>query len=368
MKIVLTGAGGGHFYPLIAVAESLRKEVFNQKLVSPEIYFFSDAPYNEKSLFDLRIKFIQIPSGKFTVYPSIDNFFSIFKNIFGIFVSIFKLYNIYPDVVFAKGGYASFPVIIAAKLLAIPIVVHESDSVAGRTTIFAGKIAKRVAISYKEASKYFNNKNIALVGLPIMERKLPPVGYKRVWEKKDRYTIFILGGSQGSQRINSEIIDLLPSLLDKYDIVHQVGQNNLEDMKVLSNSVIKTHPFKDRYYIQGFLDVSIFYPKVDLMITRAGSSLFEIALWQLPSIVIPIPENISRDQKSNAYTYAREQAGAVLEEDNFTKEIFLKTLSDILNNKENYEKMITGCHYFDYTRDAGSVIAKEIIKIALTHY
>ena len=73
MKIVLTGAGGGHFYPLIAVAESLRKESFSQKIVDPEIYFFSDNEYDKKSLFDLRIKFVKIPSGNLKVYFSFEN-------------------------------------------------------------------------------------------------------------------------------------------------------------------------------------------------------------------------------------------------------------------------------------------------------
>ena len=144
MKIAFTGAGGGHFYPLIAVAEAVRTQVFLQKINTPEFYFFSDKPYDERALFDNSIKFIEIPSGKLHVYPSLENITNTFKAFYGIFVALKEMYRIYPDVLFAKGGYASFPVLVAARILSIPVVVHESDSVAGRVTQWAGKFAEQV--------------------------------------------------------------------------------------------------------------------------------------------------------------------------------------------------------------------------------
>ena len=102
MKIVITGAGGGHFYPLIAVIESVRKEAFIQKITQPEVFFFSDKPYDEKALFEGDIKFIQIPAGKLRVYPSLETITDIFKTLYGCVVALFKLYSLYPDVVFAK--------------------------------------------------------------------------------------------------------------------------------------------------------------------------------------------------------------------------------------------------------------------------
>lgn len=366
MKIVLTGAGGGHFYPLIAVAERIRKESFIQKIVSPEIYFLSDNAYDEKALFDLQIKFIQIPSGKLRIYPSFETFTDILKTFWGIIVAIKKLYSMYPDVIFAKGGYASFPVLFAAKILSIPVIVHESDTVAGRTTTWAGKFASRVAVSYKDAIKYFNNKNIALTGQPIREKIIPEEGYSRSFVKKDRPVICILGGSQGSQRINDAIVTLLPNLLKKYDIVHQVGTKNLADIKSITNLVLEKNEFKDRYFVDGFIDVSLFYPKVDLVITRAGSALFEIAMWQLPSIIIPIPESISRDQRSNAYAYVRTGAAIVIEEENLSENILLTSIEQIL--EENfYNKMVNACREFDYSRNAATVIARELIGIGLSH-
>ena len=366
MKIVLTGAGGGHFYPLIAVAERIRKESFIQKIISPEIYFLSDNPYDEKALFDLQIKYIQIPAGKLRLYPSLDTILDMFKTFFGIIIATQKLYSMYPDVVFAKGGYASFPVLFAARILSIPVVVHESDTVAGRTTMWAGKFASRVAVSYKDAIKYFDNKNIALTGQPIREKIIPEDGFSRVYTKKDRPVICILGGSQGSQRINDVIVTLLPTLLKKYDIVHQVGTKNLADIKSITGLILENNEYKDRYFVDGFIDVSLFYPKVDLVITRAGSSLFELAMWQLPSIIIPIPETISRDQRSNAYAYVRTGAAIVLEEGNLTENILVTSIEQILQ-EEFYTKMVKACLEFDYSRNAATLIARELIGIGLSH-
>lgn len=367
MKIVLTGAGGGHFYPLIAVAERIRKESFVQKLEQPDLFFFSDKPYDEDALYSIGCKFIQTPAGKLLLYPSFETITGIFTTFRGCLIALVKLYTIYPDVVFAKGGYASFPTLFAARVLSIPVVVHESDTVPGRTTLWAGKFAARIALSYQEAAPLYPVGRTAFTGQPIRDAILPPYGYIRTYEKKDRPTILVFGGSQGSQVINAAIIEALPILLNSYDIVHQTGKENSEEIKILSEKVISSHPFKDRYYCEGFIDVALFYPKVDLVITRAGSSMFEMAVWQLPMIVIPIPETISRDQKTNAYTMASHRIAIVLEENNLGQTVLSATISRILDQEEVYNSMIKEASFFDTSLSAASVIAREIIRIGLSH-
>jgi UDP-N-acetylglucosamine--N-acetylmuramyl-(pentapeptide) pyrophosphoryl-undecaprenol N-acetylglucosamine transferase len=367
MKIVITGAGGGHFYPLIAVVESMRKQTFVQKIVQPDVFFFSDQPYDEKTLFEEQIKFIQIPAGKLRLYPSLETITDIFKTIYGCIVAIFKLYSVYPDVVFAKGGYASFPTLVAAKILSIPVVVHESDTIPGRTTKFGGKFASRVALSYPEAAPFFPKETTALTGQPIREASIPKEGYKREYGTRERPAIMVLCGSQGSQRVNAIIMQFLPELLDHYDIVHQVGTQNLEEMKKLTTEMLKDHQYKNHYFIDGFIDVSLFYPKVDLVITRGSSAMFEIALWQLPMIVIPIPESISRDQRSNAYAMAGRGVAFVLEENNIGRPVFFSEISRILDSKENYMKMSEAGLKFENSRHAANLIARELIKICVSH-
>lgn len=367
MKIVITGAGGGHFYPLLAVVEQLRKEVFVQKIIQPDVYFLSDKSYDEKALFGLQIKFIQIPAGKLRVYPSLATVVDLFKTAYGILVAIIKLYALYPDVVFAKGGYASFPTLFAARILSIPVIVHESDTIPGRTTKWAGKFASRVALSYAEAAPFYPKGTVALTGQPIRDLLLPPDDFQRVYGGKPRPVILIIGGSQGSAKINESILRVLPDLLAKYDIVHQVGVANVESMKQVTDSILKNHEFKDHYFMDGFIDMSLFYPKVDFVITRAGSMMFEIALWQLPMLVIPIPETISRDQRSNAYTMSGHGVASVIEENNLEPNILMTEIERIMGNKEYYMKMAEAGKQFANCRTAAGTIARELIRIGLSH-
>lgn len=367
MKIVLTGAGGGHFYPLIAVAERVKKEAFIQKITQPEIFFFSDKPYDEEALFSVEAKFVPTPAGKLHLYPSLDTVTGIFSTLRGCAVALWKLYAIYPDVVFAKGGYASFPTLFAAKLLSIPVVLHESDTVPGRTTLWAGKFATRVALSYQEAASLYPSDRVALTGQPIRDALLPPDGFARHYEKKDRPVVLIFGGSQGSQAINNAILKILPALLSKYDVVHQTGITNFDEVKKISDDLLQGNEHKNRYFVEGFLDIALFYPKVDIVITRAGSSMFEMVLWQLPMIVIPIPETISRDQRSNAYAMASHGFASVLEEDNLGSNVLLSMVSRILDIEENYNEMTKHAAIMDNSFTAATVIARELIRIGLSH-
>lgn len=367
MKIVITGAGGGHFYPLIAVVERVRKEAFIQKIVQPDVYFFSDKPYDEKSLFTSQIKFIQIPAGKLRVYPSLETVTDMFKTLYGMAVAIVKLYSLYPDVVFAKGGYASFPTLFAARLLSIPVIVHESDTVPGRTTKWAGKFASRVALSYPEAAPFYPKERTALTGQPIRDLLLPPDDFERVYGGKERPVILIIGGSQGSKNVNEAMLRVLLELLNEYDIVHQTGESNLEEVKKVADSILRDHPFRDHYYINSFIDVGIFYPKTDLVITRAGSMMFEIALWQIPMIVIPIPETVSRDQRSNAYAMAGRGIAEVLEENNLSPTVITSQVNRIMKDERVYAKMAEAGKQFDNSRTAATTIAREIIRIGLSH-
>lgn len=281
--------------------------------------------------------------------------------------ALFVMYRLYPDVVFAKGGYASFPTLFAARLLSIPVVVHESDTIPGRTTQWAGRFAARVALSYPEASPFYPLQTTALTGQPIRDTLLPPENFKRAHRTIDRPVLLVVGGSQGSEMINNTLLKMLPTLLNRYDIVHQAGPRNLDAVALAAKTLLKDHPYKDRYYVEGFLDVALFYPKVDLVISRAGSMIFEYALWQLPMILIPIPESISRDQRSNAYAVASLGAAFVLEENNVSGSVLEAEISRILDDKETYEKMSHACEAFADSRRAATIIARELIRIGLSH-
>ncbi len=370
MKLVLTGAGGGHFYPLIAVLERVEKEVENQKIIDVETFFFSDKEYDKNLLEAKKIKFIKIPAGKIRLYFSIQNFFDPFKSIFGFFVALWKLFIIYPDIVFVKGGYSSMPVVLAAKFLFIPIFVHESDSVPGKTTLFASKLSKRIAVSYASAIKYFNIKKTAYTGQPIMEEYLPK---KEELDRKftnysgeKKKTILVLGGSQGSETINNMLLECLPELLEKYNVIHQVGPNNVNIIKIASEILLKDNSNRENYKYFSFGDLSRHYEIADVCITRAGSSLFELSAWGIPSIIIPITNSNGNHQMTNAFTFEKAGCSIVIEEINLKRNLFINEINSVLEDTKKH-KLMQYNNLNSFKSDGAEIIAKEIVKIGLSH-
>jgi UDP-N-acetylglucosamine--N-acetylmuramyl-(pentapeptide) pyrophosphoryl-undecaprenol N-acetylglucosamine transferase len=377
MRILLTGGGsGGHFYPIIAVAEEINNLIRENRLVKPEMYFMSTNPYNERLLYDNNIIFKKVDSGKIRLSLSLKNiiynFFDLFNIFFGSLNALWNVYKIYPDVVFGKGGFASFPAVFAARILRIPVVIHESDTIPGKVNKWAGKFARRVAISYPEAAKFFSKDKTAYTGNPIRKEIMEPMkngGHEYLNLDKNVKTILIIGGSQGSQIINEIIIDSLPRLVSKYQIVHQTGKNNFGVMKETADIVLQNNDNKNRYKPYAYLDLlteKAAAGACDIVISRAGSSIFEIACWGKPSIIIPIPEETSHDQKTNAYAYARSGAAVVIEEKNLVSNVLISEIERILDNQEEKEKMEAAAKGFA-RKDSARLIAEEIVNIALEH-
>jgi len=373
MKILLTGGGtGGHFYPIVAIAESVRKIAKEEKLLDATLYYMAPSPYNERILFENGIIYRSSFAGKVRRYFSLLNITDLIKTFFGILKACLDVWSIFPDVVFGKGGYVSFPVLFAARLFRIPVVIHESDSHPGRVNLWAGKFAKRIAISYREAAQYFPADKVAFTGNPIRKDIMEPVREgAREFLKLDTGVpvIVILGGSQGSQRINDIIIEILPELVKKYSVIHQTGKDHFDEMlntaKVVLNASLNRDRYKPFEYLNA-LALRMAAGAADVIISRAGSTIFEIASWGIPSIIIPIPEEISHDQTSNAFAYAASGACSVVEEVNLTPHILLAEIDRIIDNPKLADTMKKGAMSFSH-KDAAEKIAREIISIALNH-
>jgi len=373
MKIIFTGGGsGGHFYPIIAIAESIQKIAKEKKLITPEMYFFAPAPYNQGLLYDHNIQYKKITTGKMRRYFSLLNFFDLFKTAWGILGAILDVFDIYPDVIFAKGGYGSFPTLIAARLLQIPVFVHESDSTPGRTNRWAGKFAARVAVSYKEASSYFPEGKVAYTGQPVLEERLTPIinGVGEFFGFDESIpTIFVMGGSQGAEIINNAILDILPNLVQNFQIIHQTGQLNIEVIKESAAAILLENPNKNRYRPYGYLnslEMRMAAGIASLVISRGGSTVFEIASWQKPSIIIPITDSNENHQVKNAFAYAKDGACSVMEEENLKPHILLAEISRVIENKEINNKMKEGARNF-FKPGAADTIARELLAIVLSH-
>lgn len=374
MKIIFTGGGtGGHFYPIIAVAEQVNKIVDEEKILGVKLFYFSDNPYDKEALFENNILFKEVNAGKMRTYFSFKNFLDIFKTFFGVLNAIFKVFKVYPDVVFGKGGYASFPTLLAARILNIPVVIHESDSAPGRVNEWAGKFAKRVAVSFKEVSSYFPQEKIAWTGQPI-RREIEQKGENK--ESLEYFklesnipVILILGGSQGAELINNTILDALPKLIKNYQIIHQTGVRNYEQVIGRSKILLLNEEEKTRYIAYPFLNMlqmKMAAGAASIIISRAGSALFEIASWGIPSILVPFTESNADHARKNAFAYARAGACAVIEEMNMTANILNSEIERIVGDSDTLKRMSQNAKNF-YKPGGAEKIARELINIGLSH-
>jgi UDP-N-acetylglucosamine--N-acetylmuramyl-(pentapeptide) pyrophosphoryl-undecaprenol N-acetylglucosamine transferase len=237
MKILFTGGGsGGHVVPIIAVSRELRR-IYSKK----DLKFYYIGPkddFGEIFLSQEDIKARHVLAGKIRRQMNIKGFFENLLDIFikiplGIIQSFFLIFFLSPDLIFSKGGFGSVPVVIVGRLLFIPIFIHESDVVPGAANKFASRFAKETFVSFPE-TEYFPYEKMTVVGNPIRKEILK--GTKEEANEMfklnyDRPILFILGGSQGAQRINDKILELLPTLLDNFEIILQCGEDNYKQVK-----------------------------------------------------------------------------------------------------------------------------------------
>lgn len=375
MKIVFTGGGtGGHFYPIIAVAQKLNKIIDREHIVGAKLYYISDSPYDKEILVENELIYEEIISGKMRTYFSLKNFTDLFKLFFGTLNAIFKLFTIYPDVVFGKGGYASLPTIIAARILRIPVVIHESDAAPGRVNRWAGHFAKKVAVSFSEAAEYFPAKTVAWTGQPIISEIENPASREEALKyfklESGLPVVFIVGGSQGAELINSVVLDALPRLVKSYQIIHQTGVKNFKSVSGQADVVLSENKYKARYLPLSYLNpltMKMAAGAATIIVSRAGASaLFEIASWNIPSILVPITNTNLDHQRKNAFNYARAGACSVIEEVNMTANILCGEIDRILGDKNVYNQMIQNTKDFNKP-GAAEKIAHELINMALSH-
>ncbi|MBU4031084.1 undecaprenyldiphospho-muramoylpentapeptide beta-N-acetylglucosaminyltransferase [Patescibacteria group bacterium] len=378
MRILFTGGGsGGHIFPLIAVAKELKK-IHNQlsQPIGPgsetdlDLFFVGAGGFAE-NLSREGIEVKTILAGKMRRYFSWLNLVDLLKLPVGFFQSLWLVYQIMPDVIFSKGGYDSVPVALAGWIYGIPILVHESDATPGLANCFVAKLSKRVGVSFVSAESYFSSKKTVLLGNPIRADVIRLCSSDNEEDKKNAKKIlgaagqkpmlFVFGGSQGAQKINELVLEVLPRLLGKYEVIHQCGNKNYQWMKGKFGE--KT---PDGYYLFPFLDekqLSAAYLLSDLIIARAGASnIFEIAACGRPSILIPIPKSAADHQRENAFAYAKAGAASVLEQDNLTPNLFLTEVNKILSDEEMSQKMVKNAGNFAQP-EAANKIAQGLIDL-----
>ncbi|MER2039767.1 MAG: undecaprenyldiphospho-muramoylpentapeptide beta-N-acetylglucosaminyltransferase [Solibacillus sp.] len=322
-SIILTGGGtAGHVSLNEAIIPSLIEAGY-------KVHYIGSHDGIEKEIIGNafpNIPYHSISSGKLRRYFSMKNFSDPFRVMAGVGQAFSIIKKVKPTVIFSKGGFVSVPVVMAAKLANIPVVVHESDVTPGLANKIAQPFASHVFTVFKETMKHLPNDKSTNTGSIIRqqlfegnkERGLTFCGFTT-----DKKVLLVMGGSLGSVVINDALRKNLNTLLDQYQIIHLCGKGNkdasLENLKGYKQFEYVTTELPDLLYA------------ADLVVSRAGSnSIFEFLALHKPMLLIPLSATKSRgDQILNARLFKKQGFAHVLDEDTMTTATFLAAVMQL---------------------------------------
>ncbi|HWY79504.1 MAG TPA: UDP-N-acetylglucosamine--N-acetylmuramyl-(pentapeptide) pyrophosphoryl-undecaprenol N-acetylglucosamine transferase [Candidatus Sulfotelmatobacter sp.] len=347
MKVLIAVGGGGHFSPALAVIEKMPKD-WDILLVGRKYAFEGDQTlsFEYRTAHRLGLPFVSLTTGrlqrKFTRYT----FASLIKVPVGLTQSMKILRRYQPDIVLSFGGYVSFPVVIAAAILHIPIVIHEQILHAGLANKVAARFATKICISWRESQHYFPKGKTILTGNPL-RKEFFSVKNKDNGQETRKYDnnlplIYITGGSGGAHGINLLIEGCLEKLLENYTVIHQTGDAKefgdyarLEKLKRHLPAILQK-----RYILQKFIEperIMDILNNADLVISRSGiNSVTELLYLGKPSLLIPLPYGQHNEQLTNALFVKSFGLAEVIDQRIATSATVLQKITNMISNLDFY--------------------------------
>ncbi|CAM2797122.1 UDP-N-acetylglucosamine-N-acetylmuramyl-(pentapeptide)pyrophosphoryl-undecaprenol N-acetylglucosamine transferase [Legionella steigerwaltii] len=351
--IVFTGGGtAGHVAPNMALIHELSHKGW-------EIAYIGSATGIEKQMIEpLKIPFYGISSGKLRRYLSVKNLLDPFKIVLGIVQSFFLLNKLKPDVVFSKGGFVAFPVVVGAWLNRIPVVAHESDMSPGLANRLCFPFVNKICLTFEAGRKHFKKQNkIEVTGTPIREQLFAgnsDHGLELCGFNLDKPCLLVIGGSLGAGSINRNIRDSLDQLTKEYQIIHICGKGKLEP------SLIDREGYKQFEYVHEQL--ADLFAAASIVISRAGAnSLYEILALGKPHILIPLPAEVSRgDQIQNARYFQGLGISRVIEDRALNTDTLLQSLHELERDKTDINNKINALNIKSATDQIVAIIEEQV--------
>lgn len=348
MKVVIAAGGtGGHIYPGVAIAEELMSRDPGNQVLFVGGTGGLEEDLIKKEGFEIKTiaarGILRKLSWKAISAP--------FVSLKGFFDALFILRKFKPDGVIVTGGYVSFPVIAAAKVLRIPVLLHEQNTLPGFTNRFWSSFVDVVTLSFDITHKYIKG---TVTGNPVRYRIRD---IKR--KKNDKKTLLVWGGSQGARSINQAVISGIDKLAD-WDVIHVTGERDFES---ISSQVDRaSHPF---YRLLPYVyDVEDILSRADLVVSRAGATaIFEMLALGLPAILIPFPYSAEGHQDLNARVAAEAGAAVLLDQSKIDE---LPGLIEKLMKDENKLKEMSKATKKIYRLDAAKMIVNLLCAVVKT--
>ena len=329
MRVIISAGGtGGHIYPALSILAKIKEKEPNSEF----LYIGTTTRMEAKIVPEMGIPYVGVN------VIGLKKDLSLFKAGYLFLKAISKCKKIIkefkPDIVIGVGGYITAPVIYSAKKLGIKTVIHEQNSIPGKSNTFLEKYTDKILLSLPGSKKYFKNKTV-LTGNPRSQEAY----YAKAMDKKElgfhdnKKLVLIVMGSLGSTTITNSLFEIIPKFKDKdYEVLIITGKDYYDMYPKDIPSNVKIIPFLN--------DMVRLLKKVDIMVTRAGAStIAEILAIGIPSILVPSPYVANNHQFFNAKELVDNNSALLLEEKDFNSENLLKKIDLLLENSVLYKEM-----------------------------
>ena len=334
--IIACGGTGGHLFPGLAVAETLHTRGHEILLFVSEKEIDATALQAHPEFRSEKLPSVGMPS--MVLSPAFVGFLRRFWESYRHCRSVYRKNR--PSVVLGMGGFTSTAPILAARLAGLPCFIHESNAVPGRANKLAAKFATRVLLGFEDCRPFFSGSSCVVTGTPVRKnlgRPLPrEEALKHFNLDPSRTTLLVTGGSQGASGINQLLFKSAPLLkAGNLQIIHLTGKN--DDRLAAANYQRDQIP----HYVAPFHHrMEEAYSAADLVVSRAGaSSLSELAMFGMPSILIPYPYATDDHQRANAEIFVRSGAAELINEREIQPEVFASVVSKLLSDSQRRAMM-----------------------------
>lgn len=353
--IVVAGGGtSGHVYPVFDVIRALYTLDSTLRFA-----FIGEGRGPERELvataqLPVALPFYGITADKFRRYWDWRIMLLPFAVATGTIQALNHLLSIRPAAVLCKGGYVGVPVAIAAWLLRIPIVLHETDIVMGLANRMIAPFARKIAVSFPRPNLGIGGVRTKLVytGTPILAEFFRPTPDRTT----GRPRLVITCGSQGSHSVNELIWAILPQLLERYHVVHVTGRADA----ARAATVVQHREYEPIAYATNMPEI---LASADIVISRAGGTLFELAALGKPSILIPLPNAGSDHQRANARFFAERDAAIYLDQVGLTPEMLLEAITQLMRDSTRRAQLSTNITQLARP-DAAKRVAELLLDVA----
>lgn len=353
-RIILTGGGtAGHVTPNIALIPELQKRGY-------EIHYIGSKTGIEKELIgNFDIPYYGISSGKLRRYFDVKNFTDPFRILKGYAEADRLMKKIRPDVVFSKGGFVTVPVVKAAKRRHVPCVLHESDISPGLANRLCISSAAAVCANFPETLEHLPEGRAYLTGSPIRAELFSGnrlTGLDFCGFTAGKPVILVIGGSLGSVRVNEAVREVLPQLLERYQIVHLCGKDKIDE------TLQGTEGYIQYEYIQK--ELCDLLDAADIVISRAGANaICELLALHKPNILIPLSMEASRgDQILNAASFEKQGYSYVIREEELTSERLLQAVREVDERKQDYKNAMAAANQQNAVVMVADIIDKSALR------